>query len=188
MFYTWLSCILYCIIDYDVAVGLKFVKFETDSVDPSFGRDPWDVWNLNLYVHPNVCQREIKITWGLRGSKLFTKALKLLSLPHTHRQTNRDTCTSIPHGSNKCTPTSSNLWKPNHHSQYWWWWNQRAYPRNYSLFPRVWASGRINIAYNVSMPKEFLMFQFKILTFLVKPILHYTFDHRCKMRVPFPSW
>lgn len=111
-----------------------------------------------LYIYPNVCQREIKITWGLRDSKFFTKALKtFLSLSHTHRQTNRDTCTSIPHGSNKCTPTSSNLWKPNHHSQYWWWWNQRAYTRNYSLFPRVWASGRINITYNVSMPKELLI-------------------------------
>lgn len=42
-----------------------------------------------LYIYPNVCQREIKITWGLRDSKFFTKALKLffLSLTHTDRQT-----------------------------------------------------------------------------------------------------
>jgi len=139
-----------------------------------------------LYIYPNVCQREIKITWGLiKRFKVFHEGSKTsLSLSHTHRQTNRDTCTSIPHGSNKCTPTSSNLWKPNHHSQYWWWWNQRAYPRNYSLFPRVWASGRIN----VSMPKELLTFQFKNLRFLVQTIRHYTFDHRCKMHVPFSFW
>ena len=104
---------------------------------------------------------------ALKISK-FLNSLSLslsLSHTHTHTHTHTDTSTSIPHGSNKRTPTSSNLRKPNYYSQYWWWWNQRAYPRNYSLFPIVWTSGRINIIIMLSFQKKkkkLLIFQFKM--------------------------
>ena len=87
----------------------------------------WEDWGVYIYTYfhkkEDISRSRIPL---FKLPKKFIFSLKLLK-PLSFSLT----CIFIPNGSNKCTPTTSNLWEPNHCSQHWWWWNKRDYPRNY---------------------------------------------------------